>query len=338
MRADLVPSSTPASSLGLEDNEINVALDLENTIEDNESPTALERERILMDSATESDKILEALERQADIEAESLEQVNLSSMHNTSWGFEPWQDILSNLRDWGRYDADDSMIYMLGEHFEPIFEQETHFTEEYGNQWIGFFTLMDQIFKGNPTGFELFDPDTAYYLSRMGDHSEAGNIDIVTGRTDAWRFHEGKTHSVSDELYGGMSDFLEHAGILYAEKVPGFGAVDGFYVSPDKPGMLDENGEPMYQVFVDDSPRMLEERSFPNASRPDQVQVLPEREYTPEDIPRFSEVSRADPFGRMKQEDTPRIVVDNYEDSLSYFGKLEDVTSLYIEAMAKFRR
>lgn len=310
---------------------VDIAIDLEGTIEDNNTPTAEVAAQTLENSSIDRGEVEEVVSRHT-------EEENLEDIRNYSWGFEPWMDILAELRNWDNLEPSNPELYMFGEHQEKLFDGEVpNQVKSYGNEWAGFFQLMDHMFLGNPEGFELYDDDTAYYINWVQQKEESGRIDVVTSRTDAERFIDGDRSRVSDDLYEGMREFLEHAGIIGEDGRGGIGVIDGFFVEDDKTALEDEEGGPRYRILVDDNPEMFEDIEF-GGGKPEQMQIVPpDTDYSSEAAPSFSEIYRGRPFEKMREYGSPVVVADSKEDA-SYFERIESALSFYTEAMARFRR
>lgn len=213
------------------DKNINFSIDLEDTLEDNKKPFMPVFNQFLENNHPET------IENQGKYTADEIE----------GWGFEPFSGVLADERGWENREEDNTLLFVFGEH--PFYsEDELEETKQvYSSLWPGFQEVMNNVFKGKPGNFPLYDEEVPKYFKELKQEFPGSKVDIVTSRTDVdVLLDRTEGYGVTDDLREGLEEYASIHGLD--------DAADRLIVAGDK-----ADHENDYSVFFDDKPSLNED-------------------------------------------------------------------------------
>jgi hypothetical protein len=266
---------------------VNFSIDLEDTLENNKTPFIPVFNKFLEQNHPE------ALENSED---------GYSEDDIEGWGFDPFNSILSERRNWEEQDEANIKLFLHGENIFYTEDEIKETKEEYGSIWPGFHPVMGNIFKGRPEEFPINDEKASEYFEELKQEFPESRIDIVTSRSDNQTILDRPDgYPISESLREGLDEYAETHGLE--------DAADELIVAGDK-----VDHENNYRVFFDDKP------TLPDELKENQYQVVLKTVSNDHlDIPRYGEVLKGD-YGL---EENNAIHVDSVEEgfeAMAYIG------------------
>lgn len=269
------------------DKNINFSIDLEDTLEDNKAPFIPVFNHFLENNHPET------MESRDKYTADEIE----------GWGFEPFSTVLAGKRGWEERDEEDTLLFVFGEH--PFYSEDElkETKQDYGSVWPGFQEVMNNVFKGKPENFPLYDTDTPDYFAQLKEEFPDSRVDIVTSRTDVdVLLDRTEGYGISEDLRQGLDEYASIHGL--------HDVIDELVVAGDK--ATHEND---YSIFFDDKPNLSEDLSER------QYQVVHTTEANQHlDIPTYQELKNEK---RQIEEDNQIRVysVEEGFEAMNYIGK-----------------